>query len=64
MLTNDLPHVLRGMNYTTYETQREASAAKAARADGADFYVYQCSDGYWALGRYAGHDTASGWAGI
>jgi len=48
----------------TYETRRDAQAAKAARNDGHCFYVYQCSDGRWALGRYAGRATASGYAGL
>ena len=47
----------------TYETRREAEAARGARADGHHFYVYQMSDGWWALGRYAGRATASGYAG-
>jgi hypothetical protein len=48
----------------TYETRREAEAAKANRPDGHCFYVYQMSDGYWALGRYASRTTASGYAGL
>jgi len=47
-----------------YATRLEAEAAKAARGDGNCFYVYQMSDGYWALGRYAGRATASGYAGL
>lgn len=48
----------------TYETRREAEAARAAREDGRHFYIYQASDGRWALGRYAGRPTASGYAGL
>jgi hypothetical protein len=48
----------------TYKTRGEAEAAKANRADGRNFYVYQMSDGWWGLGRYAGYSTASGYAGL
>jgi hypothetical protein len=47
-----------------YETRRAAEAAKNALEDGRNFYVYQAADGYWALGRYAGRATASGYAGL
>jgi hypothetical protein len=53
-----------GAHEMTYETRREAEAAKASRQDGNCFYVYQMSDGYWALGRYASRTTASGYAGL
>lgn len=48
----------------TYQTRTEAEAAKEAREDGRCFYVYQTSDGRWALGRYAGRATVSGYAGL
>lgn len=41
----------------TYETRRQAETARLAMIDGNCFYVYQMSDGYWALGRYAGCAT-------
>jgi hypothetical protein len=46
----------------TYETKSQAESARNARPDSGCFYVYQMSDGFWALGRYAGRATGSGYA--
>lgn len=46
----------------TYATRQEAEAARAARPDGRCFYIYETADGRWALGRYAGRATPSGYA--